>query len=244
MRGFLGGGVAGGVRGGGVRGGGVAGRGGGFRRRRRRWNARSFLRFSASRARCTSANVARARTGAQSFCKPAARLAARTAATAAGVVGRWKRWSGGMAALPLRRGGSRDASRARGGSQRSGRAGEGHPAGVQQTPALSDAIIVVPAACLSRAHAIRTRPKGAKGCLQGVGVSCSPYAVGYAKVPVRRPFVLTQTQNVREALWCPCLPKKSGCLRTGCPFVRRQRGRGDIAESHRPDLREAAPAPA
>ena len=132
---------------GGVRGGGVAGRGGdagagGFRRRRRRWNARSFLRFSASRARCTSANVARARTGAQSFCKHVARLAARTAATAAGVVGRWKRWSGGMAALPLRRGGSRVASRARGGSQRSGRAGEGQPAGVQQTPALSDAIMV------------------------------------------------------------------------------------------------------
>ena len=48
-----------------------------------------------------------------------------------------------MAALPLRRGGSRVASRARGGSQRSGRAGEGHPAGVQQTPALSDAIMVL-----------------------------------------------------------------------------------------------------
>ena len=95
------------------------------------------------RARCTSANVARARRGAQSFCKPAARLAARTAATAAGVVGRWKRWSGGMAALPLRRGGSRVASRGRGGSQRSGSAGEGQPAGVQQTPALNEAIMVV-----------------------------------------------------------------------------------------------------
>ena len=148
-----------------------------------------------------------------------------------------------MAALPLRRGGSRAASRARGGSQRSGSAGEGQPAGVQQTPALSDAIMVVPAASKGTPIDARSPPDSILGQAMPVALYALPGSWGREYASARSgafSSVLTQSINVLGVRRTPFLPipKSSGCiLMAGPTSADEATSRNHTA----PDIREAAP---